>query len=53
MLEAGGDFAVGVIAHQGARMGGDIFASFDRKAVAVRLSVGGAALLVDDHPTSA
>lgn len=34
MLEAGGDFADGVIAHEGRWLGGEIFVSFDRKAVA-------------------
>ena len=33
MLDAGGDFADGVIAYEGRRMGGDTFVSFDRKAV--------------------
>jgi len=33
-LRAGGDFADGVIAHQGAALGGTVFASFDRRAVA-------------------
>ncbi len=33
MLEAGGDFADGVIAFEGAWLGGDEFISFDRKAV--------------------
>jgi predicted nucleic-acid-binding protein len=32
-LEAGGDFADAVIAHEGAWLGGEIFVSFDRKAV--------------------
>jgi hypothetical protein len=31
---AGGDFADGAIAHQGAGLGGDIFASFERGALA-------------------
>ena len=35
MLEAGGDFADGVIAHQGQWLGGDTFMSFDRQAVAL------------------
>lgn len=41
MLEAGGDFADGIMAHEGARSGGDTFVSFDRKAVALlsRLNV--------------
>lgn len=34
MLEAGGDFADGVIAHDGRWLGGETFVSFDRKAVA-------------------
>jgi predicted nucleic-acid-binding protein len=33
MLAAGGDFADGVIAFDGRRLGGEVFASFDRKAV--------------------
>lgn len=32
-LQAGGDFADGAIAHEGRRLGGEVFASFDRKAV--------------------
>jgi predicted nucleic-acid-binding protein len=35
LLEAGGDFADGVIAHQGQWLGGEIFVSFDRQAVAL------------------
>lgn len=34
MLEAGGDFADGIMAHQGRWLGGETFVSFDRKAVA-------------------
>ncbi len=33
-LRAGGDFADGVIAHQGESLGGSVFVSFDRRAVA-------------------
>ena len=33
-LRAGGDFADGTIAAQGARLGGTVFASFDRSAIA-------------------
>jgi predicted nucleic-acid-binding protein len=33
-LEAGGDFADGAIAHEGARLSGEEFTSFDRRAVA-------------------
>jgi len=35
VLEAGGDFADGVIAHEGAWLGGETFVSFDRKAVSL------------------
>lgn len=36
MLEAGGDFADGVIAHKGQWLGGsETFVSFDRQAVAL------------------
>jgi predicted nucleic-acid-binding protein len=37
MLEAGGDFADGVMAFEGQRLGGETFVSFDKQAVA-RLS---------------
>ncbi|ARN81435.1 type II toxin-antitoxin system VapC family toxin [Methylocystis bryophila] len=37
MLEAGGDFADGVMAFEGQRLGGETFVSFDKKAV-TRLS---------------
>lgn len=33
MLDAGGDFADGVIAHHGQWLGGETFVSFDQKAV--------------------
>ena len=33
VLESGADFADGVIAHEGRRLGGDAFVSFDKKAV--------------------
>jgi len=35
VLRAGGDFADGVIAHEGRLLGGETFASFDRQAVAI------------------
>ncbi len=41
MLEAGGDFADGVIAFEGRRLGGEIFASFDRTAVGLVTAQGG------------
>ena len=42
-LRAGGDFADGVIAHQGEALGGTVFATFDRRAVAWLRSTGTAA----------
>jgi predicted nucleic-acid-binding protein len=41
MLAAGGDFADGVIAFDGRRLGGEVFASFDRKAVELVAARGG------------
>jgi predicted nucleic-acid-binding protein len=35
VLEVGGDFADGVIAYEGAWLGGETFLSFDKKAVAL------------------
>ena len=35
MLEAGGDFADGIIAYEGKWLGGETFVSFDRRAVAL------------------
>lgn len=40
VLEAGGDFADGVIAHEGSWLGGQIFVSFDKKAVALLAAQG-------------
>lgn len=40
MLEAGGDFADGVIAYEGNWLGGDTFVSFDKKAVALLKAQG-------------
>lgn len=42
-LRAGGGFADGVIAQEGARMGGTLFVSFDQDAVALRRNLGGRA----------
>ena len=39
-LDAGGDFADGVIAHEGAWLGGHTFVSFDKKAVRVLAGLG-------------
>lgn len=47
MLEAGGDFADGVIAFDGRRLGGSVFASFDRRAVELIQRNGGETQLLD------
>ncbi|MBO3708870.1 MAG: type II toxin-antitoxin system VapC family toxin [Candidatus Accumulibacter sp.] len=46
VLEAGGDFADGVIAHEGKWLGGETFMSFDRKAVALLAAQGQSARLL-------
>jgi predicted nucleic-acid-binding protein len=46
MLEAGGDFADGVIAHEGRWLGGETFVSFDKKAVAALTKQGMTAKLL-------
>ena len=40
MLDAGGDFADGVIAYEGNWLGGETFVSFDKKAVALLKAQG-------------
>jgi predicted nucleic-acid-binding protein len=40
MLDAGGDFADGVIAFEGRRLGGPVFASFDRRATELIAATG-------------
>lgn len=40
MMEAGGDFADGIIAHEGKWLGGEMFYSFDKNAVALLTKVG-------------
>jgi predicted nucleic-acid-binding protein len=45
MLAAGGDFADGVIAFDGRRLGGDVFTSFDKKALELVAASGGAVYL--------
>ena len=45
-IEAGADFADGVIAFEGRRMGGAIFVSFDRDAVSHLESIGAPAQLL-------
>ncbi|MCZ8179198.1 MAG: type II toxin-antitoxin system VapC family toxin [Rhizobium sp.] len=46
MLEAGGDFADGVIAHEGQWLGGEEFYSFDKEAVALLSATGQTARLL-------
>ena len=45
-LDAGGDFADGVIAFEGASLGADTFVSFDRSAVKLALAQGMSAKLL-------
>lgn len=46
MLEANGDFADGVIAHEGVWLGGEAFVSFDKQAVALLTATGQRAQLL-------
>jgi predicted nucleic-acid-binding protein len=46
MLEAGGDFADGVIAYEGNWLGGESFVSFDKNAVALLKAQGQSARLL-------
>jgi len=46
LLEAGGDFADGVIAFEGSRLGAETFVSFDKKAVKLLEECGEAARLL-------
>ncbi len=46
LLEAGGDFADGVIAFDGAWLGAELFVSFDRQAVSLVAKQGQAARLL-------
>lgn len=46
VLEAGGDFADGVIAFEGSWLGGETFVSFDKKAVALLTTQGQSARLL-------
>jgi predicted nucleic-acid-binding protein len=47
MLEAGGDFADGVIAYEGQWLGAETFMSFDRRAVELLAAQGRAAQLLE------
>ena len=46
MLEANGDFADGVIAHEGIWLGGETFVSFDKRAVSLLTARGQPARLL-------
>src|ERR1700682_736693 len=46
LLDAGGDFADGVIAYEGSWLGADAFVSFDKKAVKLLEAQGGSARLL-------
>ncbi len=46
MLEAGGDFADGVMAHGGHWLGGEVLATFDRRAAALLKAQGIRTLLL-------
>jgi len=46
VLDAGGDFADGIIAFDGRRQGGAVFASFDRRAVRLVAESGGETYLL-------
>lgn len=46
LLDAGGDFADGVIAYEGSWLGADAFVSFDRQAVALLTTQGEPARLL-------
>lgn len=46
LLDAGGDFADGVMAHEGYWLGGETFASFDKQAVALLTAQGQASRLL-------
>lgn len=46
VLDAGGDFADGVIAYEGSWLGGETYVSFDKKAVALLTAQGQAARLL-------
>ena len=41
MLEAGGDFADGIIVSEGRRLGGEVFVTFDRRAARLSKAMGG------------
>lgn len=46
LLDAGGDFADGIMAHEGKWLGGETFVSFDKRAVSLLSKQGEATLLL-------
>lgn len=46
MLDAGGDFADGIIAFEGKRLGGDVFVTFDQDAAGLLRACGESILLL-------
>ncbi|HWU62573.1 MAG TPA: type II toxin-antitoxin system VapC family toxin [Ensifer sp.] len=46
VLKSGGDFADGVVAFEGRRIGGSVFATFDRRAVRILSAAGHECMLV-------
>jgi predicted nucleic-acid-binding protein len=46
VLESGGDFADGIIAYEGRRLGGSVFVSFDKQAVKLLQAAGARARVV-------
>lgn len=51
IMAAGGDFADGVIAFDGRRLGGEIFASFDRRATSLVAEQGQAVHFLEAEPS--
>ena len=48
MMDSGGDFADGVIAHEGEWLGAEVFVSFDRRAIRRLEAQGRAAMMADE-----
>jgi predicted nucleic-acid-binding protein len=46
MLDAGGDFADGILAYEGSWMGAEVFVTFDKKAAKLMEAQGGGVLLL-------
>lgn len=48
VMENGGDFADGVIAHEGNWLGGEVFVSFDKRAVSILKAAGNNAVIAGE-----